>query len=142
MLDTRPKLSDRPELGDGEKLVLVGGETEEDQPARVVKRHALRFERAKVGDGIGEREGKLLRLRAAGGMHGSSVGDEEGTGEALLDKPCDECGHCWREFGPGLGHHATRRHGAERIEAEADVDRGGAKPLRLHVTGDDAGGLP
>ena len=73
-------------------------------------------------------------------MHGSSVGDKKGTGEALLDKPCDECGHCWREFGPGLGHHAARRHGAERIEAEADVDRGGAKPLRLHVTGDDAGG--
>ena len=96
MLDTRPKLSDRPELGDGEELVLVGGETEEDQPARVVKRHALRFERAKVGDGIGEREGKLLCLRAACGMHGSSVGDEEGAGEALLDKPCDERGDCWR----------------------------------------------
>ena len=63
----------------------------------MVKRNALRFERPKIGDGVGEREGKLLRLRAACGMHRSSIGDEEGPCKTLLDEPCDERGHGWRE---------------------------------------------
>ena len=62
-------------------------------------------------------------------------------------KPCDtrlrdEAGHLRRELAPRLGRHAPRGHGAERIEAEADVDRAWRKPSRLHVVRDEHCRLP
>ena len=46
LLDARPKFSDRPELGDGEELILVRGEAKEDVAARIVELDAARFQRA------------------------------------------------------------------------------------------------
>ena len=123
LLDARPKFPDRPELGDGQELVLVGGEAEEDEAARILEGHAVSLERAQISDGIGKREGKLLRLRSAGRVDWSPVADAEGTGETLRHKIGDEAGHLGRELAPRLGRDAARGHGAERIEAEADVDR-------------------
>ena len=102
-LDTRPKLSEAAKLGDGEELVLVRGEPEKDVAARGVERNAASFQRAEVSDGIGEHEGKLLRLGAARRMDGSPVGNGEGAGEALIGKFGDAAGDEGRELGPRHG---------------------------------------
>ena len=112
LLDARPELPERAELGDGEELVLVGGEPEIDQAARVVERHAALLERAEIGDGDCEREGKLLRLRAACGMDGPAIGDGEGSGEALAREIGDERGQAARDVFPG--ERARSRQGDAR----------------------------
>ena len=142
LFDARPKFPDRPKLGDGQELILVGGKTEEDQAARILEGHAVSLERAQISDGIGKREGKLLRLRSSGGVDRSPVADAEGAGETLRHKIGDEAGHLGRELAPRLGRDTARGHGAERIEAEADIDRAGRKPFRLHIVGDEQRRLP
>ena len=112
LLDVRPKFADGAELSDGQELILIGGEAEEDEAARVVEREALLLERAEISEGIGEHKGKLLRLGAAGGMHGPSVRDGEGAGKALLGQTGDDGGHRGCELAPRLRDNAARRHGA------------------------------
>ena len=83
LLDARPELSDCAELGNGEELILVGGEAEVDKAPCIVELDAALLQGAEIGDGGGERESELLRLGAARGMDHSAVGDGEGAGEAL-----------------------------------------------------------
>ena len=62
LLDARPELPDGAKLGDGQELILVGGEAEIDEAARIVERDAALLQRAEIGDRAREREGELLRL--------------------------------------------------------------------------------
>ena len=84
LLDARPQFPQRAEFRDGEELVGIGGEAEIDHAARGIERHAAGFERAQIGDRGGEREGQLLRLRAAGIVDDAAVGDRERPAKALL----------------------------------------------------------
>ena len=83
----------------------------------------LRFERAQIGDRAREREGELLRLRAAGIVDDASVGDRERTVEAGSGELADQRGEVWRELVPGPRPAAGRGKAADRIEAEAEIDR-------------------
>ena len=65
LLDARPQFADRAEFRDGEELVGIRREAEIDHAPRCIERDAAAFERAQIGDRTREREGKLLRLRAA-----------------------------------------------------------------------------
>ena len=84
LFDARPKVPDCPKLGDGQELVLVGGKAEEDEAARILEGHAMSLERAEISDGIGKREGKLLRFRSSGRVDWSPSPTQKGP-----VKPCD-----------------------------------------------------
>ena len=94
-LDARPQFPDGAEFGDGEEFVGVGGEPEIDHAARRFERHAARFERAQAIDGGGEREGQLLRFRAAGIVDDAAVGDRERARESLARR---DRGSRWPSF--------------------------------------------
>ncbi len=120
LLDTRPHFAQGAELGDGEELILVGRETEEDEAACVVERDAAALQSAQIGHRHGEREGKLLSFRPAGGMDRPPIGERERSAEPLTREIGDEAGDDGSKLAPGP-RDAARRHGANGIEAEADV---------------------
>ncbi len=62
LLDPRPEFSQGAELGDGQELILIGGEAEEDVAAGVIETDAAGLHGAEIGERGGEREGQLLRL--------------------------------------------------------------------------------
>ncbi len=79
LLDARPQLPQAAELGDGQELVLVGGEAEIDEATRIVERDAALLQRAEIVDRAAEREGQLLRLGAAGGVDRTAIGNGQGA---------------------------------------------------------------
>ena len=91
LLDARPQFPNGAEFGDGEKFVGVGGKPEIDHAARGFERHAAGFERAQAIDRGGEREGQLLRFRAAGIVDDAPVGDRERPAKALLGELANDC---------------------------------------------------
>ena len=105
---------------------------------RRVERDAARFERAQIGERIAEREGQLLRLRAAGFMHRPAVGDRERSAETLARRVRAR----WprtparsRATAPRLARPAAIS--AERIVAAADVGiASGVEPALLHQRGE------
>ena len=90
---------------------------------------------AEIGDGAREREGELLRFRAAGGMNDAPVGNGKRTGEALTREIGHEAGKDRRNVGPGHRALAAQSNAAERTEAEAD-----GHVLRREATGLDQSG--
>ena len=122
-------------LGDGDEQVGAGGDPEPDQLARVIERDAGGGKRAQILHGIGDDEGELLRLGAAGGVHGASVGNREGALEAARGQIGHALGEDSGKLVPRQRCRAARRHGAERIEAETDVRRGWIGAARLHQRG-------
>ncbi len=137
LLDARPKLSQAAELGDGEELILVGGEPEIDIAACVFELDALRLECAQVGNRFRKNEAKLLRLRAARRMHRPAVGHGKRPGKTFVGETGDEPSDHWGEFGPMLLGTAANGHGADRVEAEAQLDRRRIEALGDHVIGDE-----
>ena len=95
----------------------------------------MSFQRAQIGKGIGQHKAKFLRLRAAGRMHWSSVGDGEGPGEAFSYKVADQPGHDGSKLGPRHGECAAHRSCAERIEAKAHVQRRWPETFRPDIVG-------
>ena len=90
LLDARPQFPQGAELGDGQELILVGGEAEIDEASRIVERDAALLQRAEIGDRRGKREGELLRFRTAGGMNDAPVGNGKRTGETLAGEIGDQ----------------------------------------------------
>src|SRR5262245_47856519 len=119
VFDTSPQLPQRTEFGNGEELILVGGKAEIDEAPLIIERDAAGLYGAKISHADGEREGKLLGLGATGCMHDSSVGNREGTGEALAGEVADQPGKDRRDVLPRNRALATRSNSAERAEAEA-----------------------
>ncbi len=135
-LDARPKLPEAAELGDGEELVLIGGETEEDEAPRLVERHAAGLQRAEIGQRRRQGEGELLRFRATGRVDRPAVGDGERTGEALALHLRHEAGEDRRHVGPDHVVPAIDREHADRIEAEANVHIFRRDASLLHEVGE------
>ena len=92
LLDARPEFSRGAEFCHGQDLVGVCRQSEIDRVARGGERHAMRFERAQIGDGARQREGELLRLRAAGIVDDAAIGDRERAAETVACKTADHVG--------------------------------------------------
>ena len=75
--NARPQFSQRAEFGDGEKLIGVGGQPEEDHAPRRFERNALGFERAQIGQRDRKCERQFLRLGPAGIVDYAPVGGGE-----------------------------------------------------------------
>ena len=82
LFDARPELPQRAELCHGQELIGIRGQAEGDRRARSLQPHAAGFQHAQIADGKRQREGKLLRFRAAGIMHRAAVGEHERPLEA------------------------------------------------------------
>ena len=136
LLDPRPQFPHGAELGDGQELVLVGGEAEIDEAARIVEGDTALLERAQISDGAGKRESEFLRLRTAGRMDHPAVGDSKGTGETLAREIGDKSGKDRRDVLPRQRAVSVQGHTAERAEAEADGAILRAKPARLDESGE------
>ena len=131
-LDALPEFSHGAEFRDGQELVGVGGQPERDHAARGVERDAAGFEGAQIGDGGGQRERKLLRLGAAGIVHDAPVGGGERALEAALaQRSAAIAAMRGASSRQGADDRAVQCERAERIEAEADVDRGRRQTLPL-----------
>src|SRR4029079_4628378 len=124
------------ELGDGQELVLVGGEAEIDEAARIVEGDTALLERAQISDGAGKRESEFLRLRTAGRMDHPAVRDSKGTGETLAREIGDKSGKDRRDVLPRQRAVSVQGHTAERAEAAADGAILRAKPARLDESGE------
>ena len=142
LLDARPQLPQRAKLGDGEELVLVGGEAEEDQAARSIEIETVLLQGPQISERVGKDEGKLLSLRAAGRMHRPAVGNREGPREAFSREIADQPGDHGRKLGPGHGEGAAHRSRAKRVEAEAYVQGGWLQFLRPNMLSHQLRDLP
>ena len=92
LLDPRPQFSRGAEFRHGQKLIGIGRQPEIDRVARGSERHAVRFQRAQVGDRAGQREGKFLRFGAARIVDDAAIGDGERAAEAGSGKLADHRG--------------------------------------------------
>ena len=119
-LDTGPEAAEGSHLGDGQELVGIGDEQEGERLARLRRVVAARLQGAQIGDPGREDGRQLLRLGGAGLMVGAPVGPREASGEAALRQRREPGGEC---LFPGR-HLAGSRGGADRIEAEIEVERG------------------
>ena len=119
LLDPRPEDAERPELGDLDEFLRVGGEPEGDHAAGFVGSDPSVAERAQEGDARREREGELLRRRPARRMHAARVGHEERTGETpgLQLERRIEAGF---DVNRPISRKRTAGGGRERVEAERD----------------------
>ena len=71
------KFSRGAEFGHGQKLIGIGRQPEIDRIARRCQRHAVRFQRAQVGDRARQRERKFLRFRSARIVDDAAIGNGE-----------------------------------------------------------------
>ena len=109
MLDARPQFPRGAEFRHGQKLIGVGRQPEIDRVARGGERHAVRFQRAQVGDRACQREGKFLRFRAAGIMDDAAIGDGERAAEAGSGKLADHRGEIRRKLVPASAARGRTR---------------------------------
>ncbi len=96
---------------------------------------------AHIGQRGRQREGQLLRFRAACRVHGPAVPDREGTFEALRDHLADEACEHVRHVGPDHVVPAIGRQHADGIESEADIDVARSEAALLHEIGEHQGGV-
>ena len=120
-LDGRPQAAQGAEFGERQEFVGVGGEPEVDQFSRVVEAHAGRLQRAQRGEAAGEREGQLLRWRAAGGVDDAAVGADQALVEALRHENLGQLRQ-FRAFLRPVERRSPRGGGADRVEAEGNVE--------------------
>ena len=139
LLDARPQFPDRAELGDGQELVLIGGEAEIDEAARLVERDAALLQCPQISDGGRKREGEFLRLGSACRVDHPAVRDSKGTGETLAREIGDKSGKDRRDVLPRQRALSVQGNAAERAEAEADGAILRAKPACLDESGEKTG---
>ncbi len=104
----------------------------------------MRFERAQIGNGACDREGQFLRLRAAGIVNDAAVGDGEWPAKSCAREFGDEARKCPGKTAPRLRVAAGHRKAADRIEADAHIDRRRRDAAAFHQRGevaDDVAGL-
>src|SRR5262249_20144933 len=92
----------------------------EDHRARLLKRKAVRFERTQISRGTGQREGKFLRLRAAGVVYRPRIGRNEWPGEPARRESRHELAETSSALVPRQRARSGRSRCANRIEAEAN----------------------
>ena len=95
-----------------------------------------RFERAQIGHRAAEREGKLLRLRAAGIVDHATVRDRERPAKAVAGEFFHKAREIGREIIPRPHGAAGRRHVPERIERRPHLDAFGRDAALLHQRGE------
>ncbi len=104
-----PTVSERYELGDGEKFVGVRRHPEIDHAARGIERHAVRGQRAQIFHGAGDRERQFLRFGTAGIMDDTAVSDRERPAESLTGQFAHQLGEVFRQVAPRPRARARRR---------------------------------
>ena len=105
-----------------DELVGVGRHPERDCRAGGLDGNSALLERAQIAQPRGEREGQLLRGRAAGRVDRPSVRGDERPGIPLAAQRRDEICQPSRLRVPRRPA-STAGQGADRIEAEAETDR-------------------
>ncbi len=138
LLDARPQAARRAEFGDAHELVGVGGEAQGDQAAGGLDIEAVVDERAQIGDAGRQREGELLRLRAARRMDHPRVRDRDAGAVARAGDAPGFIGETLRLLRPGRGREAMQGLQPERIEAEGNARDGGFDVLAVDVAQDGA----
>ncbi len=79
---------------------------------------------AQISDAGRDHEGKFLRLRAAGLVHGAPIGAQEARlGVAFAGKRLRGLAGALGQLRPGQERASRARHVADRIEAEVDGKR-------------------
>ena len=119
--DPRPEQTERPKLGQRDEFVGVRRHAERDPRARLLERKSALLERPQIAHARGEREGELLRGRAARRVRRPPVGGEERPAKPLAFQRCDEPGERSRLLVPPRPASAAGQ-AADRIEAEAETD--------------------
>src|SRR5262249_27504529 len=98
-------------------------EAEENRCTRLVEAEPGVFQRAQIRGRDGEREGKLLRFRAAGIVHRPRIGGREGSGDTSVSK----LGYDGRKrrscLCPRQRAAAGSRHAPDRIKTDAKFAR-------------------
>ena len=125
--NARPQFSQRAEFGDGEKLIGVGGQPEEDHASRRFERNALGFERAQVGQRDRKCERQFQRLGPAGIVDYAAVGGGELALETGTRQGGEAAGEMRCMLTPRPGGNRRNRLRAERVVPQTDVRRGQRK---------------
>ena len=131
LLDARPELAQRAQLGDGQELIGIGGEAEIDHAAGGIEGDPAGFQRTQIFHSRCQHVGELLRLRAAGIVDDAAVGSRERPAKALACQIRDDRVEDRLEGAPGQWTAARHGRGADRIEAETDIGRRRRDPSLL-----------
>jgi hypothetical protein len=130
-LDACPQHPQRPELGDGQELVDIGGKAEINQAARGIERNPARFQRAQICNRHRQRVRQFLRFRAAGIVDRPAVNHCERPAKALRRQIGNGGVEDRHETAPRQRACAADRRGTDRVEAETDVGGGGSDAAAL-----------
>src|SRR6516165_4252359 len=130
-LEARPQHPQRPQLGDGQELVDIGGEAEIDHAARGGERNPARFERAQIFDRHRQRVRQLLCFRAAGIVDRPAVSRCKWPAKTLRRQIGNGGVEDRHEVAPRQRTCAADRRGTDRVEAKTDIGGGGSDAAAL-----------
>ena len=117
-LDARPQFPQRAEFRDGQKLIGVGREAEENHAPRDIEGDAAGFERAQIGQRDAEHEGQFLRFRPAGIVHDAAIGDGKLAEKTRMHQGGDAAGKMRGFLAPRARRGPRDRHRADRVVAD------------------------